>query len=135
MSILPTPSPPMDPDTAPYWEASTEGRLVLPRCTACGLVIWYPRAFCPDCSSLDIEWFDSSGEGSVYSFTIVRRGQGRYRDAAPYVLAYVELDDGPRVLTNIVDADLDGLHIDQRVVATFDPVPDIDAALLRFRPT
>lgn len=136
MSTLPTPKPPVDPAISSYWNAAVEGRLVLPKCGDCGLVIWYPRPFCPDCSSLNIEWIDSPGTGSVYSFTITRRGQGAYRDVSPYVLAYVELDEGPRVLTNIVDADLESLAIGDRVEALFDEVPEADnpAALIRFRP-
>ncbi len=138
-SGLPTPKPPVDPAIATYWNAANEGRLVLPRCRACSLVIWYPRSFCPDCSSRDIEWFDSTGGGSVYSYTVTRRGQGAYRDSAPYVLAYVELDDGPRVLTNIVDVDVESpdqaeVFVGLRVVAVFDQVPETDTALLRFRP-
>ena len=134
MSTLPTPNPPVDPAIERYWSAAAEGRLVLPKCNTCGLVIWYPRPFCPDCGSNDLEWIDSEGTGSVYSCTVTRRGQGAYRDAAPYVLAYVELDEGPRVLTNIVDCDPDAVAIGDRVVALFDPVPDADAGLLRFRP-
>ena len=135
MSNLPTPKPPIDPAIAVYWSAAAEGRLVLPTCTDCGLVHWYPRPFCPDCSSRNIVWTDSDGDGEIYSFTITRRGQGVYRDSSPYVLAYVELDEGPRVLSNIVDADLETLAIGQRESATFDIVPDEDAALLRFHPT
>jgi len=134
MSSLPTPNPPIDPAIAVYWAAAAEGRLVLPKCSECGLVHWYPRPFCPDCSSRSIEWIHSDGAGEIYSFTITRRGQGAYREASPYVLAYVELDEGPRVLTNIVDADLETLAIGQRVTATFDNVPEVEAALLRFRP-
>lgn len=134
MSNLPTPNPPVDPAIAEYWSAAADGRLVLPKCKDCGFVHWYPRPFCPDCSSRNIEWIDSNGDGEIYSFTITRRGQGAYRDAAPFVLAYVELDEGPRVLSNIVDADLESIAIGDRVTATFDPVPDEQAALLRFRP-
>ena len=107
-------------------------RLVLPRCDACATVIWYPRAFCPECSSFDIQWFDASGRGTIYSYTVNRRGQGDYRDMA-YVLAYVELDEGPRVMTNIVDCDPDSVRVGQAVQVVFHPT-SAEAALPRFRP-
>ena len=141
-SGLPTPSPVMDPAISRYWDAANEGRLELPTCADCGLVIWYPRPFCPDCASRNLEWIESPGTGSIYSFTITRRGQGAYREAAPYVLAYVELDEGPRVLTNIASSDIESIAIGDRVEAIFDPVENSrtradegsdPAALLRFR--
>lgn len=107
MSELPALDPTVQDDAEPFWEATAEHRLVVPRCERCASVIWYPRGFCPSCSSFDIEWIELGGTGSIYSFSIPRRGQGAYRDVAPYVVAYVELDipgehPGPRIITNIV---------------------------------
>lgn len=138
---LPTPEPWVHQDAQPYWDAAAEGRLVLPRCTSCGTVIWYPRGFCPTCSSFDVEWVELPGTGSVYSSSIPRRGQGAYADAAPYVLAYVELDlpegasdqVGPRVITNIVDCDPWSVSVGDRVEAVFHPT-ERGVALVRFRP-
>jgi uncharacterized OB-fold protein len=118
----------------PYWSATAQGRLVLPHCDACGFVIWYPRAFCPCCHGRDISWLDSAGTGTVYSHTTTRHGPGTYRGIGPYVLAYVELDEGPRVMTNLVGCSPDTVYIGQPVVAVFDPV-DSECALLRFTPT
>ncbi len=141
-SGLPAPEPDPQADALPYWEATREHRLVLPRCTACDTVIWYPRGFCPACGSFDIDWFEAPGTGTVYSFSVARRGQGAYRDAAPYVLAYVELDlpagigngdGGPRMLTNIVGCDVDTVAVDQRVEVVFDDTA-AGWALPRFRP-
>jgi uncharacterized OB-fold protein len=133
MSPLPAPAPPVTPETKPFWDATAEGRLVLPRCAACEAFVWYPRAFCPRCGSA-VEWVDASGRGTVYSFTVVHRGgQGPYRDAMPYVLAYVELDEGPRLLTNLVDCDVESLRIGEPVRAVFDPTGE-GPALVRFRP-
>ena len=129
---LPAELPETGPDTAAFWAAAAEGRLMLPRCEACEFVIWYPRRFCPQCHSTDVQWTESAGSGIIYSYTICRRGTGAYRDCVPYVLAYVELDEGPRVLTNIVDTDPDTIRVGQRVVAVFDPVR-AGAALVRFR--
>jgi uncharacterized OB-fold protein len=133
VSSLPVAAPTPSPETAEYWAATAEGRLLLKRCDSCGTVIWYPRGICPDCHSTDTSWFEASGEGEVYSYTVSRRGEGPWKEAAPYVLAYVELDEGPRVMTNIVDCDLDAVSIGQRVTAVWDDTSS-GSALLRFRP-
>ena len=133
MTTLPVLAPTPNPETAEFWAATGHGRLLLKRCAACGVVIWYPRAVCPGCHATATEWFDASGRGHVYSFTVSRRGEGAYRDAAPYVLAYVELEEGPRVLTNIVDCDIDAVAIGQPVQAVFVDTGQ-DNAIVRFRP-
>ncbi len=133
MSNLPTPAPRVNAETKPFWDATAEGRLVLPHCNACGFVIWYPRLRCPDCHSTDVSWVDASGLGSIYSFSITRKGQGSYREASPYVLAYVELDEGPRVMTNIVDCDPETLVVGQRVRVVFEDTGQ-GSALYRFTP-
>ena len=140
---LPAPSPTVQDDAAPFWDATADHRLVLPRCTRCSVTIWYPRGFCPACGSFDIEWIDVPGTGTVYSFSIPRRGRGAYRDAAPYVLADVELDlpetagrvhePGPRIITNIVDCDPDSVSIGDRVTVVFHDT-ESGHALPRFRP-
>lgn len=132
-SPLPTPGPTVTPETAPFWEAAAQGVLRLPRCRACAAVIWYPRPQCPRCGSSDVEWFAASGRGTVYSFTITRRAGGPYGDAAPYVLAYVELDEGPRMMTNVVGCPPESVYVGQVVVAEFHDSGD-GAALVRFRP-
>jgi hypothetical protein len=130
---LPVPAPPVTLETKPFWDATAEGRLVLPRCDDCATVIWYPRAICPACGSLAVTWFDASGGGTVYSFTVVRKGQGPWREAAPYVVAYVELDEGPRVMTNIVGCEPDTVEVGMRVSVVFHPT-DAGPALPRFQP-
>lgn len=130
---LPTPAPVVNPETEAFWSATAEGRLLLPRCRACGYVIWYPRGLCPSCASTDVEWVDASGRGTIYSFTVIRRGEGAYREATPYVVAYVELDEGPRALTNVVDCDPEGLRIGQAVEVVFHDSGEGNA-LPRFRP-
>lgn len=133
-SGLPTPSPVVTEETAPFWEAAAEGRWVLPRCRRCGGWIWYPRRFCPDCASRDVEWVEASGRGTVYTFTRIRRGRGPWAEHLPYVVAYVELDEGPRVLTNIVGCDPDDVHIGMPVQVVFEPADDGGGVLYRFRP-
>ena len=138
MSELPALDPTIQDDAAPFWEGTAEHRLVLPRCTRCDTFIWYPRGYCPACSSFDIDWVEVPGTGTVYSFSIPRRGQGAYKDVAPYVLAYVELDGpgdapGPRIITNIVGCEPDSVAVDLPVEATFDDTAS-GHALVRFQP-
>ena len=133
MTQLPAPSPAVNPETREFWEATAQGRLLLKRCLDCGSVIWYPRALCPECGSLRTEWFEAAGRGRVYSYTVNHRGQGAYAGAAPYVLAYVELDEGPRVMTNLVEAGEDELAVGLPVEVTFHDTGE-GSALPRFRP-
>jgi uncharacterized OB-fold protein len=129
---LPAQPPSVTLETQPFWDATREGRLVLPRCTACEFVIWYPRRFCPACGSRDVSWFDAAGTGTVYTYTIVTRGAGPFRDAGPYVVAFVELDEGPRLMTNIVDGPPESVFVGQRVEVIFTATED-GTALPRFR--
>jgi uncharacterized OB-fold protein len=135
--VLPAPAPFVLPEVKPYWDATAAGQLVLPKCDECGTVIWYPRPFCPACASTSVSWMPASGRGTVYSFTVNRRGVAdlpAYRDAGVYVLAYVELEEGPRVMTNIVDCDADLVRIGQKVEAVFHDTGE-GTALLRFKPS
>jgi uncharacterized OB-fold protein len=133
MSNLPTPEPPVTPETKPFWDAAADNRLVLPRCTSCQTVIWYPRTFCPACHTEGVEWIDASGQGTVYSYAVTHKGEGPFAAVSPFVLAYVELDEGPRVLTNIVDCDPAAVSVGQRVTVTFDTT-DKGTAVPRFKP-
>lgn len=133
MSDLPARPPAPNAETRRFWDATAEGRIELPRCDGCGLVIWYPRAVCPDCQSTDLTWETMSGRGTVYSYSISRSGGGRaWKPHLPYVVAYVELAEGPRMLTNIVGCDPEAVHIDMAVTAVFDDTGE-GSALIRFR--
>jgi hypothetical protein len=101
------------PESRPFWDAAAEGRFVVPRCASCGRYHWYPRALCPFCFSDRVEWRPASGRGRVYSYTVMRRA------SAPYVLAYVTLEEGPTMLTNIVDGDVDAVRVGQDVRLVF----------------
>src|SRR3546814_20097290 len=83
MSDLPTFAPPVTPETKPFWDATAEGRLVLPRSTTCQTVIWYPRTFCPACHTEGVEWTAATGEGPVSSYTFTHQGDGPWPPAAP----------------------------------------------------
>ncbi|MGP0029383.1 MAG: Zn-ribbon domain-containing OB-fold protein [Acidimicrobiales bacterium] len=130
---LPVPAPDRTPETDVFWSATAEGRLLLAQCDACASVIWYPRTLCPDCGSAAVSWIDASGDAVVYSFSVVHRGSGPFRDAVPYVLAYVELAEGPRVLTNVVGCEPEQVHIGQRVRVVFCDT-GAGSALYRFAP-
>jgi uncharacterized OB-fold protein len=132
-SLLPNPAPEQNPETEEFWKATTEGRLLLLRCEACGVVIWYPRPLCPDCGGNSVAWIEGSGLGTVYSFSVVHRSAGSYQSAVPYVVAYVELAEGPRVLTNIIGCDADRVYIGQPVRVVFCDTGE-GSALYRFEP-
>ena len=134
--VLPAPAPLVLPEVKAFWDGTAEGRLLLPRCDDCQVFIWYPRPFCPSCASTRVSWVEASGRGSIYSYTVNRRGQAdlsAYKEAGVYVLAYVELDEGPRMMTNIVDCDPDSVKIGQRVQVVFHDTGE-GTALPRFRP-
>ncbi|GAA3617412.1 Zn-ribbon domain-containing OB-fold protein [Nonomuraea rosea] len=90
-----------DEITAPWWDATREGRLLVQRCTACGHTQHYPRALCTGCGGTDLGWRESAGRGSVDSFTVVHRSPSP-EHPAPYVVARVRLDEGPVLLTNLI---------------------------------
>jgi uncharacterized protein len=125
-------------ETKAFWDATSKGQFVLPRCSACAATLWYPKGFCPFCSSASssstIEWVPSVGRGVIYSFSITRKGAGVWADHSPYVIAYVELEEGPRVLTNIVGCDVKEVHIGMPVEVVFNPTEE-GPAVYRFRPT
>jgi uncharacterized OB-fold protein len=132
-SDLPSPEPHVTPETVAYWEAAGDGRLLVGYCTDCGEHFFYPRRRCPLCAGADVEYVEAEGTGTVHARTIVRQAGGDYAEATPYVLAYVELDEGPRMLTNVVGADPEDVEVGDRVEVTFDAVAG-DVALPRFRP-
>jgi uncharacterized OB-fold protein len=106
-------SPRPNHETARFWEAANDGALLIKKCNACGKTHYYPRAACPLCYSEDTEWLQTSGRAAIYSFSVLRRAP------VPYVLAYVTLEEGPTIMTNIVDTDFDAIAIGQIVELTF----------------
>ncbi len=106
--------PAMNPGDEPYFQAAGEGKLLLKKCNQCGQHHHYPRAICPFCWSDKVEWVQSKGTGEIYTYTVTRRG-----GPVPYCIAYVQLDEGPRMMTNIVDTDLDTIKIGQKVKVVF----------------
>jgi uncharacterized OB-fold protein len=104
-----------NPETLPFWEAAAEGRFIVRYCLFCNRAHWYPRAICPFCFSDKTEWKQASGNGTVYSYSVMRRVP------EPYAIAYVTLEEGPKMLTNLVKCDFDAIRIGQRVKVVFKP--------------
>ena len=133
MSILPNPAPTVTQANAAFWAATAEGRFQLQRCNECDTVLWFPRRHCPSCWTENVSTFDASGKGVIYSFTVIRKGAMSYKDAGPFVVAYVELAEGPRVMTNIVECDVETVAVGMPVEVVFHDTGQGNA-LYRFRP-
>ena len=128
--LQPTPTP----ESAAYWEACNEGRLVIQRCGACGHHQFYPRLLCTRCMSGDLGWHEASGQGRVKSFTIIRRPVTEaYADDVPYVVALIELAEGPTMMSNVVDCDPETVAIGMAVGVDFERRTE-ELAVPVFRP-
>ena len=108
-------APVPNPETEAFWQAAAEGRFILRACAACGRAHWHPRAICPFCFSDRTEWRPASGRGTIYSFSVMRRAP------VPFAIAYVALEEGPVMMTNLVECDLDALAIGRKVQVVFRP--------------
>ena len=101
-----------DDVSAPFWEGVGEGVLRIQRCQECGRHVFYPRAVCPFCTASHLCWVDASGRGRIHSYTVVHRAPPDYRDQVPYVVALVELDEGVRMMTRLVDVEPARVRVD-----------------------
>jgi uncharacterized OB-fold protein len=106
------------PEMRPFWAAAAEGRFLMPKCGDCGKYHWHPRAVCPFCHSQKIEWIESPGRGTIFSFSIARTW------SPPHAIAFVKTQEGPVILTQLVDCDFDALRIDLPVRVKLAPVED-----------
>ena len=113
-------TPATDWQTRAFWEGCGRQEIVLQRCRDCGAIQHRPRGLCASCLSSDIEHFVAKGTGEVHTFTITHQnGMPAFRDHCPYVLAYVELEEGPRLMTHIVGCPPESVRIGMRVRAEF----------------
>jgi len=127
-------TPFVDWETRAYWEGAGRGELVLQRCRDCHVVQHRPRGLCVSCLSSEIEHFVASGRGEIYTFSIVRQNQmPGFRDHLPYVVAYVALEEGPQILTNIIGCDPESVSIGMPVRVEF-VATDEDRGVPRFVP-
>lgn len=127
------PVPEVTPETERYWSAAAEGRLLVRECNECGLTYHYPRALCPDCFSEDVVWKEASGVGEVYSYSVSETMEGWPEAELPLVVAYVEIAEGPRLLTN-VDCSPEDVEIGSRVEVQFADVDSEGIAVPVFVP-
>lgn len=130
----PRPTPEVTPETAAYWEGCAGGELRLNHCHDCESVYHYPRAHCPECGGDDVGWMIAEGIGEIYSFAVMDRRENWPDGALPHVLAYVELTEGPTMVTNVVDCEHDELEIGTSVEVAFIPTERSDVAIPVFRP-
>ena len=109
LSIRALPAP--DNAARHYWQRAAEGQLVLQRCTSCGIYQFYPRALCTSCAG-ETEWVDASGRGTLHTYTIIRQNRSEaFASLVPYAVGIVDLAEGVRMMTNIVDCDVDHLYV------------------------
>ncbi len=113
------PIPYVDAVTEPFWDATVEGRLTYQQCPACGHRQFYPRAACTACGQTPA-LVDAVGTGTVHTFTVIRQYGGRgFKDELPYVVAMIELDEGPKMMGNVTDVDPESVRIGDRVQVWF----------------
>ncbi|HEY7647904.1 MAG TPA: Zn-ribbon domain-containing OB-fold protein [Methylomirabilota bacterium] len=127
---------PITPESKPYWDGLKAGKLLLPKCSACGHTFFYPRVLCPRCQSRGITWIQASGRGRLHAFGIGHQSFNRaFKVPPPYVLAMIELEEGPRMLSNLIDVEPDpkAVKCDMPVEVVFHKLTD-DVTLPLFRP-
>ncbi len=105
--------PDINMETTVYWESAKNGKLLVKTCKACGKLHYYPRTICPHCLSSDTDWVEASGKGTIYTYSVMRRTE------TPYVIAYVTLEEGVTMLSNIVECDVDDVAVGQTVEVVF----------------
>jgi uncharacterized OB-fold protein len=126
--------PAPDVETQPFWDACRTGKFLLRHCDACGRDHYYPRPFCPACWSDAVSWREASGHGTVYTYSIVHVNDlPPFNERVPYVAAVVELDEGPRVMTNIEGIPVDDVRVGMSVTVDFKAISD-DVTIPVFRP-
>lgn len=128
MSTHPFPVPEANEETEAFWAAVNDSRLPYGHCTACAAAHFYPRAICPHCHSDATELRDAAGTGVVYTYSVMRRAK------VPYAIAYVTLDEGVTLMTNLVDCDLDAIRVGQKVRVVFVTASDGTSKVPCFTP-
>ena len=128
------PLPHLDDESRPWWEALQRHELYIQKCRECGDTRYYPRALCTSCMSANTEWVKCSGRGKVYTFTTTYQNQTPgFRESLPYIMAYVELDEGVKMLTNLVDCAPEQVKIGMPVEVVYEDVTP-EVTLAKFRP-
>jgi uncharacterized OB-fold protein len=121
-------------DTAAFWQATSRGELRYQRCRRCGAIPFYPRRHCTGCVDGDLEWKTASGRGTVYSYSVIRQSYHPFfRARAPYAVAWIDLEEGPRILSNVVGVDDPGrdVAIGMAVQVEWEPHEGLQIPLFR----
>lgn len=108
-----------DSDSRPFWEGLAQGELRIQRCVTCAKAVFYPRSICPYCHCDQLEWIVTSGKGTIYTYTVVHQAFGAFVEDVPFVVALVELEEGVRMMSRIVDAPRERVTIGAPVRVTF----------------
>lgn len=127
---------PITPESKPYWDGLKEHKLMLPKCEECGKPFFYPRILCPHCHSRRITWIQASGRGRLYSFEIAYQSLNpAFKIKPPYILAMIELEEGPRLMSNLVNIDPDPKLVtcDMPVEIVYERLTD-DVTISLFQP-
>lgn len=134
MSAVSKPVPVVNTWAKPFWDAAKEERLIIQKCQDCGEHIFYPRIACINCSSDNLDWIECSGKGTVYTYTVVEaNAPTAFMQDLPYVVAVVILEEGVRMLSNIIDCDPYAVECDMPVQVTFEKLNE-DYTLPKFTP-
>lgn len=105
-----------EPDTGPFWKATAEHRLTYQVCDACSGIVFFPRSHCTHCTSTSLSWKESAGKGTLYTYSVVRDNRmPGFAELVPYAVAYIDVDEGFRILTRLADVDVDSLKIGSRM--------------------
>jgi len=120
-----------DNETEPFWEGAREGRLLIRRCNACGEFSFYPRPFCPKCWSEDVDWIEASGRATLYTWSVVHVNDlPPFPERVPYVAAIVTLEEGPRMMTNVVGCAFGELEPEMALQATYRSISEEPAVTI-----
>jgi hypothetical protein len=129
------PYPVPTPTSQPFWDSLRDHKLSLQRCNECQTLIYYPRANCTNCLSDDLGWEELSGDGTLYTYTVARRPtHPAFADEVPQLIIVVELDEGVRLTSTLVNGGEDDLEIGMRLRPVFEDVPEHDVTMLRYEP-
>ena len=125
----------MQPWSEPFWEGAKQHKLLIQECKDCNAKIFYPRKICPECWSENLSWTEASGKGRIFSYSVTMAGvEEKFTEDLPFVLALVDLEEGVRMMTNIVDCPHDEVSIGMDVEVVFEDVTE-DVSLPKWRPS
>ena len=134
MSEYKKPLPKIEPFTESFWDGTRNNKLLVQTCNDCSARIFFPRELCPECWSTNLDWIEASGKAEIFAFSVTYEGvEAVFKNDLPIVLAWVDLPEGIRMQTNIVECDPDAIEIGQQVEVVFEKVTD-EITLPYFRP-